>query len=115
MRSSGVAGFVLAFATASCGGSGGANSPSRPLPAWAGHATELFDDTIEPRAVGLELDRGGPAPRTDALLRERAQTGDAVVRVRVDTVTAQDDGVTARYDLGLRTLQNLGGEHAPGE
>jgi len=107
---------VFALFLVACGGSGrDPNAPTRPLPSWAGHATELFDDTIEPRAVGLELDRGAAPPRTDATLRERAQTSDAVLRVRVDTVTARDDGVNPRYDVGLRTLETLGGEHPPAE
>ena len=97
-----------------CGGKG-ASSPSRPLPSWAGHATELFDDAIEPRALGLELDRGAGSPASDPMLRERSQVGDAVLRVRVDTVTATDDGVNARYDIGLRTLEKLAGENPPPE
>ncbi|WP_394821049.1 hypothetical protein [Pendulispora albinea] len=39
--------------------------------------------------------------------------GDAVLRARVDTVTAKNDGVDSRYDLGLRTLERLAGEHPP--
>jgi hypothetical protein len=107
--------FALVCAVG-CGGSGrGPGSPSRPLPAWTGHATQLFDDAIDMRAVGLDLERAAPSARGDALLRERAQTGDAVLRVRVDTVTARDDGVEARYDLGLRTLEKIAGENPPPE
>jgi hypothetical protein len=93
----------------------GARDPARPLPTYAGHDTELFDDVIEPRAVGLDLDGPGAAPRMSPLLRERTQTGDAVVRVRVETVTGKDDGVDARYDLGLKVLERLAGQHPPVE
>ena len=96
------------FAASGCGGE--AVSPRRPLPSYAGHAkNELFDDAIEARAVGLELERPPLSPRRDPLLRERTQTGDAVLRVRIDTVTARDDGVNERYDLGLRVLDKLAG------
>jgi len=99
-----------------CGGAsaGGKNAP-RPLPSYAGRATQLFDDDIEPRAVGIDLSLSQlpPIPRADATLRERTQVGDAVLRARVDTVTAKNDGVNSRYDLGLRTLERLAGDHPP--
>jgi len=99
-----------------CGGArtSGAGA-SRPLPAYSGHATELFDDDIEPRAVGIDLSlsQAQASPRTDSVLRERTQVGDAVVRARIDTVTAKNDGVDARYDLGLRPLEKLAGGHPP--
>ena len=73
---------------------------------------DLFDDTIEPAAVGLDFDRGY-APRVDKALRERAQTGDAVVRVRVSTVTAKTDGPETTYQLGLQTVERLAGKEMP--
>jgi hypothetical protein len=105
----------VAVANAGCASSPapGARDPSRPLPTYGGHAAELFDDVIEPGAVGLELDGPGSPPRGSAVLRERTQVGDAVVRVRVETVTGKDDGVNARYDLGLKVLDRLAGQHAP--
>ncbi|WP_394838317.1 hypothetical protein LVJ94_15550 [Pendulispora rubella] len=99
-----------------CGGAASsANKTARPLPAYSGHATELFDDDIEPRAVGIDLSlsQAQANPRSDSALRERAQVGDAVVRARVDTVTAKNDGVDARYDLGLRPIEKIAGEHPP--
>ena len=111
--------IVLAIAWASALGCGsasvGGKNASRPLPSYAGHATELFDDDIEPRAVGIDLSLSQlPGnPRSDPKLRERAQVGDAVLRARVDTVTAKNDGVDSRYDLGLRILEKLAGEHPP--
>jgi hypothetical protein len=94
-----------------CGGAG-PNAANRPLPAYAGHSTELFDDAIEARAVGLELDQPTD-PRTDSLLRERAQVGDAVLRVRVSTVSAKEEDVGTRYVLGFEVLEKLAGPFPP--
>jgi len=110
-RSPALAVAALLAVTIGCGK--GAANGVRPLPSYAGHETELFDDIIEPRAVGLELDRAGP-PRSDATLRERTQVGDAVLRVRIETVTIHEDGVDTRFDLGMKTLESLAGSHPPG-
>jgi hypothetical protein len=100
--------LVAALACGACGGSNGL----RPLPAYTGRATELFDDTIEPAAVGLDLDKSF-VPRSDKTLRERAQVADATVRVRVDTVTEKPLGSEKGYELGLRVLEKLGGPYPP--
>src|SRR4051812_43851630 len=97
-----------------CGGPGAQSGDTRPLPAYAGHATELFDDAIEPKAVGLELDQTS-TPRGDPLLRERAQLSDVVVRARVSTVTGKVEGVDTTYQIGFRVLETLGGKHPVGE
>jgi hypothetical protein len=97
---------------AGCGGARDANDPSRPVAAYSGRQADLFDDTIEPAAVGLDFDKGY-APRLDRTLRERAQVGDAVVRVRVSTVTAKSNGPEATYQLGLHTVEKLTGKHPP--
>ncbi len=89
-----------------------ADAPSRPLPAYSGHATELFDDAVEPAAVGLDVDRSF-APRSDALLRERAQVSDAVLRVRVATVTTKQEETGATFTIGLRPVEKLHGDHPP--
>lgn len=102
---------VAGTALAACGHAAGASA--RPLPTWAGHEAEVFDDSIEPAALGIDFDRGYSA-RSDAALRERAQTADAVVRVRVTTVTAKRDART-RYTLGVQTRARLLGEHPPDE
>ena len=70
------------------------------LPRWEGHAVELFDDNIDPAAVGLSLE--GPSPRSDAHLRERAQTADVVARVRVQTVTVDSIAGDQTYHLGVQ-------------
>ena len=97
-----------------CGGPGAQSADGRPLPAYAGRATELFDDAIEPKAVGLELDQTS-TPRGDPLFRERAQVSDVVVRARVSTVTGKAEGVDTTYQIGFRVLETLGGKHPVGE
>jgi hypothetical protein len=104
--------FGAASAVAlACGGEG-ADSPHRPLPPWEGHQTELFDDAIDPRAVGLNLEMAR-TPQSDTLVRERTQVGDAVVRARVDTVTQRRNGDDVEYQLGLHVLEKLTGAHPP--
>lgn len=98
----------------SCGPMTGAKSANRPLPAYAGRATELFDDSIEPSAVGMDFDKGY-SPRADPLLRERAQVSDAVLRVKVTTVTGKKDGPEQTFQIGLQSIEKMTGAHAPPE
>jgi hypothetical protein len=103
---------ALPWPVGGCAGSvPGAN---RPLPSYVGHAVELFDDAIEPGAVGLDAEVHTD-PRGDATVRERAQLSDAVLRVRTTTLTAKQDGAETFYQLSLRTLENLGGPFPPGD
>lgn len=99
---------LLGCGVVGCGGA----SASGPLAQYGGHAAELFDDVIEPRAVGLELDVAA-TPRADPILRERTQIGDAVVRVRISTVTAAGYGKAMRHQLIMQTLEKLAGERPP--
>lgn len=97
-----------------CGDSPGAKSPARPLSPYTGHMTELFDDTIDPAAVGLDMDNSYH-PRSDAALRERAQVADAILRVKITTVTNKiEEGLNGGYELGLKQVEWIGGEHPPG-
>jgi len=107
----GIAGWLT---TAGCEPPRDPNAPSRPLPTYAGRAADLFDDTIEPAAVGLDFDKSY-TPKSDAVLRERSQVSDAVLRVRVSTVTAKKEGPEASYQLGLHTVEKVTGAHSPGE
>jgi hypothetical protein len=76
--------------------------------------TELFDDTIDPAAVGLDMDNSYH-PRSDAALRERAQVADAILRVKITTVTNKiEEGLNGGYELGLKQVEWIGGEHPPG-
>jgi hypothetical protein len=91
------------------GGRDGARGPE--LPAYGGHAADLFDDAIEPTAVGYPQgvgDRPGN-PMADKRLRERTQTGDAVVRARVTTVTSKAEEHGLSWQLGFRTVERLAG------
>ena len=105
-------GALALGATTACGGSREADDPSRPAAAYSGRQADLFDDTIEPAAVGLDFDKGY-TPRLDRTLRERAQVGDAVLRVRVSTVTAKTNGPDALYQLGLHTVEKLADRNPP--
>jgi hypothetical protein len=94
---------------ASCGGgTPDARSPDRPLPPYIGHATELFDDSIEPTAVGFPMDPSG-SPQGDTRVRERTQTGDAVVRARVKTVTSKVEDRGNSWQIGFHIVERLGG------
>jgi hypothetical protein len=96
-----------------CGDGGGAKAPTRPLPPYSGRPAQLFDDSFDAAAVGLDMDNSYH-PKTDAQLRERAQSGDAVLRVKVTTVTnkVEDSGPT--YEVGLKQTEWIAGDHPPG-
>ena len=89
-----------------------APTPSARLASYAGPTTALFDDGIEPEAVGYSLDPS-PAPESDTLLRARTQQADCVLRVLVVTVTSKHEDVGVHWRLGLRTLDRLAGERCP--
>ncbi len=86
----------------------GASGPGKDYPPYAGRAAELFDDGIDPVAVGYQLEPG-PAPVSDAKLRERVQTADAIVRARVVTVTSKDQDGARSWQLGMRAAGRLAG------
>src|SRR4029079_2238131 len=87
-------------------------APPRPLPGYSGRAADLFDDAIDPAGVGLDYDKGYTA-KADPMLRERAQVSDAVLRVKVQTVTGKTDGPEKSYQLGLHTVEKMTGQNAP--
>ncbi len=97
-----------------CGDGPGAKAPSRPLAPYLGRMTELFDDAIDPAAVGLDMDNSYH-PRADQTLRERAQVSDAILRVKITTVTNKtDESESGGYEVGLKQLEWIGGDHPPG-
>jgi hypothetical protein len=98
--------------TPACGK--GANGPGRNLPAYTGHSVDLFDDGIDPDAVGFQVAAGAP-PMSDTRLRERTQTGDAVVRARVLTVTEKREDKRHTWQLGMHTLEHLAGSGPLGD
>lgn len=70
------------------------------LPAWDDHNRAVFDDNIDPAAVGYTMD--APSARADRFLRERAQTAELVARLRVQTVTIDTIGDDSTYHLGVQ-------------
>ncbi|MBK8259128.1 MAG: cobalamin ABC transporter substrate-binding protein [Polyangiaceae bacterium] len=89
-------------AASGCGPSGSeAQSPSAlGLRPWDEHARTIFDDNIEPAAVGYTMEV--PPARGDKYLRERALTAQLVARFRVQTVTVDTIGDDSRYHLGVQ-------------
>jgi hypothetical protein len=69
------------------------------LPPWMGHDQTVFDDGIDPEAVGLSME--GRSLRGDPVLRERALTADVVARVKVTTVTVDSVGDDSMVHLGI--------------
>jgi hypothetical protein len=107
--------FAVLVVTSCGGGIGDGAGPRRPLPAYSSHAAELFDDTIEPAAVGLTGLTGEPgkSPRGDPLLRERAQVGDATLHVRVVTVTLRHENAQQTWQVGFHTVETFAATHPP--
>ncbi|MEZ4297943.1 MAG: cobalamin ABC transporter substrate-binding protein [Polyangiaceae bacterium] len=80
---------------------GEAKGPSpADLPVWDARARVIFDDNIEPAAVGYTLDI--PSARGDKFLRERALTAELGARFRVQTVTVETIGDDSTYHLGVQ-------------
>lgn len=73
------------------------------FPPYSGEATRLFDDGIDPIAVGLA--DVASKPRTDPVLRARTQRAEAVGRLRVSTVTAESIGGKPTYRVNLVFLE----------
>ena len=89
-----------------CGGaasSTGPNSQPQVFAPYQGQATTLFDDRIDPNAVGLADVQS--KPRIDPVLRARAQAAEAVARARIATVTVDSAAGKPVYRLNL----DLGG------
>ena len=95
-------GAALALLPAGCGDPPlEAQTPSaQGLSPWADRARVVFDDNIDPAAVGYTMD--APSARADRYLRERAQTAELVARLRVQTVTIDTVGDENTYHLGVQ-------------
>jgi hypothetical protein len=83
--------------------------PTSSLPRYAGDIVDLFDDVIDPHAVGLELE-GRTDPRSDPKVRNRSQMADLVARARVTTVTGELDGLEKAYQVGFKSVDHLAGK-----
>jgi hypothetical protein len=88
-----------------------AAAPARVLPRYDRRAAELFDDAIEPSAVGYRLESIPSSMRPH--LRERTLAADAVVRARAVTLTANHDEAANSWQVGLRTIETLAGANPP--
>jgi hypothetical protein len=88
-----------------CGGStkGEVASPDEPLDSWQGPLAALFDDSINPAAVGMSLE--GARAQDDPMIRSRCATADLVARLRVNTVTRDSVGAKVTYHLTLQVGQ----------
>jgi hypothetical protein len=94
--------FVSA-ATPACGEGTEARTPaSLGLGPWDERSRWVFDDNIEPAAVGFTMD--APPARADKFLRERAQTAELVARFQVRTVTIDTIGDDSTYHLGVQVI-----------
>jgi hypothetical protein len=72
-------------------------------PPYEGQLSELFDDHIDPSAVGLAMD--GASPANDPLLRLRSQSADIVSQMKVQTVTRDSVGAKTTFVLSLQVGQ----------
>ena len=84
-----------------CGGSDKVTvaSTDEPLDPWQGPLAALFDDSINPAAVGLSLE--GTRAQDDPMIRSRCGTADLVARLRINTVTRDAVGAKITYHLIL--------------
>lgn len=105
-----VAAALIVLLSTSCAGvTPGPLVPERRLPQYSGRAVALFDDRIEPQAVGYSLEPTTP-PQTDRLLHERTRTGDWVVRARVVSVTSLHTDSGPSWHIGFHTEERLAGD-----
>jgi hypothetical protein len=99
---------LVGFFCSGCGAAAAAGSHAAgpgSLAPYAGRAAELFDDTIDPDAVGLAtvtVDR-----RRDPALAERVNQSEAVARMRVSTVTVDTVGSQPTYHVSLLLVASL--------
>ena len=89
--------LLLALSPVACGGRPAASASPQNLPVYVGNATQLFDDRIDATAVGLA--DVGENPRTDPVLRARAQSAEVVARTRISTVSIDSVGGKPVYRL----------------
>lgn len=88
---------------------------TRPLPAYAGASAGLFDDSVEPSAVGLDFDQSYDAMK-DKAFRERLHQADGVLRVRIATLgsrTGTEDEPS--FTFHVQPLEKLHGQYPPEE
>ncbi len=98
--------IALAAALASACGAEEPRAPvssAAPLEPWVGEFQGLFDDTIEPAAVGLSHD--GVAASESPLLALRTRQAELVARMRLQTLTRDTRDETSSYALTFEVGQ----------
>ena len=96
---------IVAWLAWGCSGSSAATRPAaapEDFPLYQGQAMVLFDDQIDPIAVGL-VD-ATDNPRTDARVKARGQAAEAIARVRVATVSVDSARGQPVYRVNLALL-----------
>jgi hypothetical protein len=91
-----------------------APSGGEGLPAYAGEDLDLFDDGLDSRAVGLELE-SQPDPTKDPRFRARSKAADVVLRARIGTVTGAAGSDSRSYQIIFKTVERIGGTHPIGD
>jgi hypothetical protein len=100
---------ILVALACACGPAPAAKpAQTKASPAYVGRPAALFDDSIEPAAVGLDMERDYK-PKADKNLRERALTADGIFRTRLSTVTKKNETNGSTYELALRSVEKLSG------
>ncbi|HMJ52158.1 MAG TPA: cobalamin ABC transporter substrate-binding protein [Polyangiaceae bacterium] len=94
-----------ALSAVACGSRAAAAPSPQNFPVYAGNAVQLFDDRIEPTAVGLA--DVADNPRTDAVLRARTQRAEVVARARISTVSVDSAGGRPVYRLRFTFVEPL--------
>jgi hypothetical protein len=105
-------GFLVALSASCATVAPDARSPARGLPPYVGRAVALFDDAIDPQAVGYGLESTLP-PAGVSLVRERTRVGDCVLRVRVVTITSRREDAGPSWRIGVHTMERLAGDRPP--
>ena len=77
-----------------------ASAPRSNAP-WEGRLKNLFDDSVDPSAVGLA---GTSASNAGGAVAARAEEADFIVHVRVGTITTEGSGNAMRYLITLRVV-----------
>jgi hypothetical protein len=95
--------LLLALSANACGGRPATAPAAQNLPIYAGSAIQLFDDRIDPTAVGLA--DVAENPRTDSTLRARTQNAEVVARTRVSTVSVDSVGGRPVYRLRFTFIE----------
>lgn len=85
---------------------------ARPPAVYEKEQTQLFDDTIDAAAVGLDINQTFD-PGADPNLDNRVRSSDAILRARILTVSSRGDISRPTFQLSLATQGEAFSEKAP--